>query len=97
MIITKRSFIRTAAIVSICVLAGFLRLYGIGDHAEFLADQGSAGVVIYDWYKSGEIPLVGPTTSTGQRPGPAYYYLIALPFILSNFNPVVPAIVFAIF
>ena len=41
--------------------------------------------------------MVGPTTSTGQRPGPAYYYLIALPFILSNFNPVVPAIVFAIF
>lgn len=96
MIITKRSRIYTVSIVIICILAGFLRLYGISDHTEFLADQGSAGVVIYDWYKTGVIPWVGPTVSTGQRPGPVYYYLIALPLILSNFNPVVPAITFAI-
>lgn len=97
MIITKRSIIHTAPIFIICILAAFLRLHGIADHTEFLADQGSAGVVIYEWYKTGVMPLVGPTTSTGQRPGPAYYYIIALPFILSNFNPVAPAIAFALF
>lgn len=79
----------------VLLVAAFLRLYRIESHTEFLADQGSAGVVIYEWYKTGQAPLVGPTVSTGQRPGPAYYYIIALPFILSGFNPVVPAVFFA--
>ncbi len=76
--------------------AEFLRLYRIDDFTQFRGDQGVAGVVIYDALKNHTLPLTGPTVSTGELPGPAYYYLIALPLILSNFNPLVPAILFAV-
>ncbi len=84
--------IRLLFIILLVGISLFLRLYRVTDFTEFLGDQGSAGIVIYDHFKAGTLPLVGPEASTGQRPGPFYYYLIALPFILSGFNPVVPAI-----
>ncbi len=88
--------LRTGLIALVLLVATFLRLWQISDHFEFLADQGSAGVVIYESWRDKTLPLVGPTMSTGQRPGPAYYYLIALPLILSGFHPVAPAIFFSL-
>ncbi len=88
--------LNVAPILCIIFLAAFVRLYKIADFTQFRGDQGGAGVIIYEAFQNKELPLVGPTVSTGQRPGPAYYYLIALPFILSHFNPVVPAIMFAL-
>lgn len=75
----------------ILFIAAFLRLYRIEALTVFLADQGSAGVIIFEAWKSKTLPLAGPAVSTGQRPGPFFYYLIAPAFILSNFNPIVPA------
>src|SRR3972149_5608242 len=86
----------TALIVLLVVIAAFPRLDRIWDHPEFLADQGSAGVIIYESLKSRTVPLVGPAVSFGQRPGTLFYYLVGPPLVLSNFNPVAPAIFFAL-
>lgn len=71
----------------ILLVAGVLRLYHIRQYTEFLGDQGSAAVVIMDWEKTGVPPLAGPTVSTGQKPGPFYYYLIAPVLLLTRFAP----------
>ncbi len=76
----------------ILFLAAFFRLWRINSLTEFLGDQGSAGVVIYEAWQHHSLPLAGPTISTGQRPGPFYYYLIAPPLLLTGFNPLAPAI-----
>lgn len=82
--------------VLLLLIASFFRLYRIADFTEFRGDQGIAAEVVYNAVQSKTIPLTGPAVSTGELPGPAYYYLIALPLILSNFNPLVPAIMFAV-
>lgn len=79
------------------LIAAFVRLWRIDDFTQFRGDQGSAGIILYEALKNRQLPLVGPTVSTGQLPGPAYYYIIALPLILSRFNPLLPAVMFAIF
>lgn len=86
---------RIVAVVLLLFVALVLRLYKIEEHTEFLGDQGSAGVVIYESFLNRTIPLLGPAVSTGQRPGPFFYYLIAPSLILFNFNPVAPAVFFA--
>ncbi len=88
--------IRKYFLILLLITAAFVRLYRIADFTQFRGDQGVAGVVIYEALQHKELPLTGPTVSTGELPGPAYYYLIALPLILSNFNPLVPAIMFAL-
>jgi hypothetical protein len=86
-------------IILIIILLGtaaFLRLYRINALTQFLGDQGSAGVIIYNAWKTKTLPLVGPAVSTGEYPGPFYYYLVGLPFILTGFNPLAPAIFMAL-
>lgn len=83
-------------IFGILIIALFLRLNHIAERTEFLGDQGSSGVVVYEAFKNRTLPLVGPAVSTGQRPGPFYYYLIAIPLIVTNFNPVAPAVLMSI-
>lgn len=79
-------------LIGILLLAAFFRLWRIEVLTEFLGDQGSAGVIIYEAWKEHTLPLAGPTISTGQRPGPFYYYLIAPPLLLTGFNPLAPAV-----
>lgn len=78
------------------ILAFFLRSYRIDVLTEFLGDQGRAGLVIYHALNTHSLPLFGPTLLTGQHLGPLFYYLIGPAFILSHFNPVVPALVVAL-
>lgn len=73
-------------------LSSILRLYRISELTEFLGDQGRTGIVIYEAWVSKTVPLAGPTVLSGQHLGPFFYYLMAPSFILSNFNPAVPAI-----
>lgn len=82
-------------LAGIMILASFLRLWRIDVLTEFLADQGSAGVVILEWAREGRVPLAGPAVSTGQRPGPLYYYLIAPSLMLTGFHPLAPAVFFS--
>jgi len=84
------------AIVFILLAAAFFRLYRITEFTEFLGDQGSAGMVIYQSLQEKTVPLAGPVISTGQRPGPFFYYLSALPLVLFRFNPIAPAVFMAL-
>ena len=85
------------AFVIIIILGLFLRFYNFGARLEFLGDQGRDGMIIYEAWKEKELPLLGPPVSTGGYLGPFYYYLIAPFYILSNFNPVIPAYAIAAF
>lgn len=77
-------------------IALFLRTFRIEELTEFLGDQGRTGIVIYEALINKTVPLVGPNVLSGHFLGPFFYYLIGPSFILSNFNPVVPAIFTAI-
>jgi len=87
-------------LILLFVLTIFIRTYRLGERLEFLGDQGSTAVILYEAIKAGRIPLVGPEVSIGLRPGPIFYYLIMPLYFLSKFNPysmVIPMIVLASF
>lgn len=77
------------------VFAGFFRLWRINDLTEFLGDQGRTGMIIYEAWKVRQLPLVGPPVLTGQFLGPAFYYIIGLPFVFGGFHPIIPSIFMA--
>ena len=79
----------------IFLLAFFLRTYRIDSLTEFLGDQGRDLLIVYQAFISKSIPLSGPTVLTGQHLGPFFYYLISIPLILSNFNPLSAAVFMA--
>lgn len=65
---------------------------------EFLGDQGRDVVIIRNLLKNGELFFIGPQTSIGNMYlGPFYYYLIAPSLLFSNFNPIGPSILIALF
>jgi 4-amino-4-deoxy-L-arabinose transferase-like glycosyltransferase len=80
---------------AIFIIALFFRSYRIAELTEFLGDQGSAASVILDAVRSGTVPLHGPAVSSGQYPGPFYYYIIAPSLILSGFRPLFGALTVA--
>jgi len=83
-------------LISILILASFLRLYQISGYMEFLGDQGRDVVIIKDFLQNGNLFFIGPQTSIGNMYlGPFFYYLIAPSLFLSNYNPVGPAIFIA--
>lgn len=64
---------------------------------EFLGDQGRDVVIIKDFWKNGNLFFIGPQTSIGNMYlGPWFYYLIAPSLLISNFNPIGPAIFIAL-
>lgn len=84
-------------LISILILASFLRLYRINDYMEFLGDQSRDVLIIRDFLKNGNLFFIGPQTSIGNMYlGPLFYYLIAPALLLSNFNPIGPAIFIAL-
>lgn len=79
------------------LITAFCRLYRISDYMEFLGDQGRDVIIVRDFLKNGNLFFIGPQTSIGNMYlGPFYYYLIAPALLLSNFNPVGPAIFVAL-
>lgn len=79
------------------LVAFFLRSYRITEFTEFLGDQGSAASVVFNAFRFRSMLLHGPAISSGQYPGPFYYYIIAPPLILSGFRPEFGALTFALF
>lgn len=88
---------RTVFIIFLLLLAALLRFYRIGELTEFLGDQGRTGILIWNAWTNKNLPLVGPSVLSGQYLGPFFYYFIALPFIISNFHPLAPALWMATF
>jgi 4-amino-4-deoxy-L-arabinose transferase-like glycosyltransferase len=64
---------------------------------EFLGDQGRDVYIIRDFLKNGNLFFIGPQTSIGNMYlGPWFYYFIAPSLLISNFNPVGPAVFIAL-
>lgn len=64
---------------------------------EFLGDQGRDVYIIRDLFRHGNLFFIGPQTSIGNMYlGPWFYYLIAPSLLISNFNPVGPAVFIAL-
>ncbi len=81
----------------ILLIASFCRLYRISEYMEFLGDQGRDVLILRDFLKHGNLFFIGPQTSIGNMYlGPWFYYLIAPSLLLSNYNPVGPAIFIAL-
>ncbi len=80
-------------IITILILGAFLRLYKIGDYMTFLGDEGRDVLIVRNLLVKADPILIGPGTSVGgMYLGPLYYYFMAPFLLLSNFNPVGPAI-----
>ncbi len=64
---------------------------------EFLGDQGRDVYIIRDLFRHGNLFFIGPQTSIGNMYlGPWFYYLIAPSLLVTNFNPIGPAIFIAL-
>ena len=84
-------------ILLILALALFLRLYQIESTMTFLEDEGRDMLIVKRMLDTKRPVLIGPQTSTGNMYlGPLYYYIITIPLILSNMNPIGPAIFIAL-
>lgn len=84
-------------LVLILFIGAFLRLYKINEYMTFLGDEGRDVIVVRRLLTELHPPLIGPGTSIGNMYlGPAYYYMMAIPLLLANFNPVGPAIFIAL-
>lgn len=88
---------QTIALSLILLLSIFLRLYRIGSTQTFLEDEGRDMLIVKRMLDTKRPVLIGPQTSTGNMYlGPLYYYLITPALILSNMDPVGPAIFIAL-
>lgn len=74
-------------------LSFFLRFYRLRDYIIFLGDQGRDVWIVKKMVLDGKFTLLGPVASVGGfYLGPLYYYLITPFLLLSNFDPIGPAI-----
>lgn len=83
-------------LILILLLASFLRLYRISDYMTFLGDEGRDLIEVKK-ILSGNLVFLGPRSSAADfYYGPVYFYLITPFLLLSNYDPVGPAIFIAI-
>lgn len=96
----KKSVLYSSYIILavILLIAGFLRLYRIGDYMGFLGDEGRDALVVKRMIVDHKFTLLGPITSVGlMHLGPVYYYFMAPFLALTRLDPVGPAIMVALF
>ena len=81
----------------ILLVGAFCRLYKIDQYMTFLGDKGRDVIIVRRIFTELHPPLIGPGTSIGNMYlGPLYYYMMAIPLLVANFNPVGPAIFIAL-
>lgn len=84
-------------LLGILIVGAFCKLYRISDYMTFLGDEGRDVITVRRLLVEHHPPLIGPGTSIGNMYlGPAYYYMMAIPLLLSNYDPVGPAIFIAL-
>ncbi len=77
----------------ILFFAIFARVYNVSNNLGFYFDQGRDAMVIWNFWKNGNIFLIGPTTGiAGIFRGPWYYGLITPFYISGQGDPVFPAV-----
>ena len=86
------------SLIIILLLASFLRLWRISAYMTFLGDEGRDALAAWKIITFQHLTLIGPPTSVGSMYlGPFYYYLMS-PFLwITQFDPVGPAIMVALF
>ena len=87
-----RNLKRNLLIVFLLGVALFLRLYTIGNTAEFLGDQGRDGLAITASLEERKLFVTGPTVGAGYYTGPLYYYLMTPSYLLFPNSPIAPII-----
>ena len=76
-------------LTAILVLSAVLRFVGLPGRGEWDDDQGTELLAMLHWVRDGEVPLLGPVSSSGTtHHGVAYYWLLAPGAFLSDVNPV---------
>lgn len=81
----------TIILITILLIASFMRLYRVRDYIVFLGDEGRDVMVVRNILR-GNLTLLGPTASVGGfYLGPIYYYMMAPPLFLSGYDPAGPA------
>lgn len=80
--------VKNYIVVLILITAIFMRLYRLNELMPFIGDFAWFYLSARDMILSGNIPLVGITSShTWVHQGPLWTYLLAIPLFISNFNP----------
>lgn len=93
----KRNKVESFLLISILLLALFLRTYRISEFLTFLGDEGRDVRIVRDLITKGNLVFIGPQTSIGNMYlGPLYYYMMAPALFLSGLNPVGPAVMIAL-
>jgi len=84
-------------VIFILTIALFLRIYKLNDLMMFIGDFAWFYISARDMLLTGNIPLVGITSShTWVHQGPLWTYILAIPLLISNFNPLSGAYLTAI-
>lgn len=92
----KKNKVELLILGLILLVGGFLRLYKISEYMTFLGDEGRDVIIVRRIFTEMHPPLIGPGTSVGNMYlGPLYYYMMAIPFFVSGFSPVGPAVMVA--
>lgn len=85
-----------ALIVSVLLLATFLRFYRLPQTMQFLGDQGRDALIARGIFMDRDPAFIGPVTSVGNMYlGPFYYYFMVFPLMLTYPSPVGPALAVA--
>jgi hypothetical protein len=84
---TRHSSLVWALFLLVVLVAAYLRLASL-NLAEFKSDEAGTSIVLKALVQQAKVPLVGPPLTTGGNAGPIYYYILAIPFLVST-NPVV--------
>ena len=83
----RQSDIVWISFLLIVLVAAYFRLASL-NLAEFKGDEAGTSIVLKALVQQGKVPFVGPALSTGGNAGPIYYYILAIPFLIST-NPIV--------
>lgn len=95
--VVKNNKTEFVLLILVLLVGAFVRLYKIDQYMTFLGDEGRDVIIVRRLFTELHPPLIGPGTSIGNMYlGPLYYYLMAIPLLIANFNPVGPAIFVAL-
>ena len=85
-------------IISILLVALFIRVFRVGEILNFHYDQGRDAMVVWRLWKEGKLFLIGPITGLeGIFLGPFFYYLLAPFYLIGGGDPTYPAVAIGIF
>lgn len=90
----RRAIFKTSILLLLLfLLSFFLRFYGLSENLFFGPEQGADFLKIKKITFERDIALIGPKTDiAGVFHGPIYYYIAAIPFLISHGDPVTVSI-----